>query len=140
MQCVTLAKLIKERQLELGGVSLRDLERRAAERGYRISTSSLSAYAAERRTAVPKMPTIEALSAALGVSLQVVEAAAKETAAAALTSPDDGSPTPGHVRTWMILTENRTDEEKAHLLSVVRTVLQGLDAARPDSRPAQSGE
>lgn len=139
MQCVTLAKLIKERQLELGGVSLRDLERRAAERGYRISTSSLSAYAAERRTAVPKTPTIEALSAALGVSPKVVEAAAKETAAAALTGPDDGTPTPGHVRAWMILTENRTEDEKAHLLSVVRTVLQGLDAARPPDGPPASG-
>lgn len=133
MQGVTLASLITERRQAMGGISLRDLAQRAAERGYPISPSTLSAYSTGKRTALPELPTREALAAALGVSRDVVEQAAGWVSMQTLSSANGSSPTSRHALAWTVLTESRTDEEIDHLLSVVRTVLQGLDAQKNSS-------
>lgn len=137
---VTLAKLIQDRQRELGGVSLRELARRAADQGYEISVSSLSVYKSGKRTALPEEATRKAMAAALGVSVEAVNAAAVESAVPALSSGDSANRGAEHALAWTILTESRTDEEVAHLLSVVRTVLQGLDAQKAAARNSGSGE
>ncbi len=133
---VTLAKLITERQQELGGASLRELVRRAAEAGHEISVSTLSVYKSGKRTALPEEPTRVAMAAALGVPPAVVNAAAIESAMPALGGSDAADRGAEGARAWAVLTEGRSAEEVAHLLSVARTVLQGLDAQKEAQRAA----
>lgn len=137
---MTLAKLIQDRRHELGGVSLRELARRAADQGFEISVSSLSVYASGKRTALPELSIREAMAAALELPIEVVNAAAVESAVPAMSSGDGANRGAQHALAWAVLTESRTDEEVRHLLSVVRTVLQGLDAQKAARDHVVSGE
>jgi transcriptional regulator with XRE-family HTH domain len=71
---VTLAELVIERRD--AGYSYREMERRARERGYSISHSSLADYANGSVRKMPDKEQIEALAAALDVGLDAVRAAA----------------------------------------------------------------
>lgn len=133
---VTLSELITKRMAELGALehpqrkplTFRDLERRARERGHKISFSSLAAYARGERTALPPPETRAAIAAAIGVPEDVVTQAAIATAAPQVL--DDKGRVAEHAMAWLVLTEGRTDEEIQHLLGVAREVLRGLDAVR----------
>lgn len=73
---VTLAELVVERRD--AGYSYREMERRARERGYSISHSSLADYANGSVRKMPDKEQIEALAAALDVGLDAVRAAAMQ--------------------------------------------------------------
>ncbi|HET7357111.1 MAG TPA: hypothetical protein VFJ09_10605 [Nocardioidaceae bacterium] len=73
---VTLAELVRERHD--AGYSFREMERRARERGHKISHSSLADYANGSVEKMPDRDQIEALAAALDVGLDAVRAAAMQ--------------------------------------------------------------
>ena len=73
---VTLAELVVERRD--AGYSYREMERRARERGHKISHSSLADYANGAVAKMPDKDQIEALAAALDVGLDAVRAAAMQ--------------------------------------------------------------
>lgn len=133
---VNLSELITTRQAELGALehpqgkalTFRDLERRATERGHKISFSSLAAYARGERTSFPEPSTREAIAAALGVPVDVVTQSAVESAAPQVL--DDNGRVADHAMAWLVLTEGRTEQEIQHLLGVARQVLRGLDEVR----------
>lgn len=72
----TLAELVRERRD--AGYSFREMERRARERGHKISHSSLADYANASVSKMPDRDQIEALAAALDVGLDAVRAAAMQ--------------------------------------------------------------
>lgn len=69
-----LAALVKQRHDE--GWSFREMEKRAAERGYSISHASLADHAKGVVRKMPDRDQIEALAAALDVGIDAVRAAA----------------------------------------------------------------
>lgn len=133
---MNLSELITKRLAELGALEhpqgkplgFRDLERRANERGHKISFSTLAAYARGDRAALPPPSTREAIAAALGVPVDVVMRAAIESAAPQVL--DDDGRVADHAMAWLVLTEGRTEQEIQHLLGVARQVLRGLDEVR----------
>jgi transcriptional regulator with XRE-family HTH domain len=72
-QTTTLADLVRQRQDE--GWSYREMERRARERGHRISHAQLAAYAEDAVRKVPSREQVEAIAAALDLGIDAVRAA-----------------------------------------------------------------
>lgn len=126
LHVVNLAELIASRK-QAGAGTLRDMERRAAERGTPISRSALGDYANGRQTNLPSEETRQAIAAALDVTPNEVTAAALETAAPDIAC---SSRSLQHAEAWLRLTNGRSEDEVAHLLGVVTAALTAMDAVR----------
>lgn len=126
MGAMNLAQLIEHRKPQAG--SLRDMAERATRAGHPISHPSISAYATEKVREVPSESTRKALAAALDVPIEVVTAAAFETAAPGLR--DSWPEGFGRAQLFIHKTEGRSDAEVAEVLRVVEAALAMLDASR----------
>jgi hypothetical protein len=133
---VKLGELIKMRQADQG-VSLERMARRARDRGYELTKTTLSAYSRHPLPESPKRRTMEALAIALDVTYPEVVLAVAKSLVGDETVIDVTSLQ--RVRSWLTLTEGRTDAEIASLLRVVRTVTAALDAAVPGEERAAAG-
>lgn len=69
----SLSELVRRRRDE--GWSLREMERRAEQRGHRISHSQLADYAAGTVRRMPTSEGVEALAVALDVGIEDIQAA-----------------------------------------------------------------
>jgi transcriptional regulator with XRE-family HTH domain len=133
---VKLGELISHRRAELG-LSLEKLANRARDHGYELTKATLSAFVNHDLSESPKRRTMEAIAIALDVSYaEVVMAVARSMAgddAPVIAVTDQEK-----VRSWLTLTEGRTETEVASLLRVARTVAAALDAAQEQSPAALS--
>jgi hypothetical protein len=133
---VKLGELISSRQADLG-LSLEKLAKRARDGGYELTKTTLSAFINHGLTESPKRRTMEAIAVALDVSYAEVVLAVADS-----MTGDEGSLTEvtnqQRVRSWLTITEGRSDEEVARLLQVVRSVTAALDASQEQERSKDS--
>ncbi|HVL63402.1 MAG TPA: helix-turn-helix transcriptional regulator [Microbacterium sp.] len=122
-----LGELINSRRRDQG-LSLEAMAKRARDCGYELTKTTLSAFANHPLPESPKRRTMEALAIALGCSYPEVVLAVAQSLVGDQTVIDVTSEQ--RVRSWLTLTEGRTDEEVASLLRVVQTVTAALDAAQ----------
>ena len=105
-----LGELISRRQADLG-LSLERLAKRARDEGLELTKTTLSQFKNHGLTESPKRRTMEALAAALDVTYpEVVLAVAQSMAGddARLVEVTDQQ----HVRSWLTLTEGRSDDDR----------------------------
>lgn len=131
MTNVRLDELITD-HLRRTGESYRDLERRSKDAGKPISRSRLNTFGNRPTlTALPAEETRSAIAAALDVSVDVVTAAALESAGIEDLVGDSRSLQ--HAEAWLRLTEGRSEVEIQHLLGVVSAALRAMEAVERDS-------
>jgi len=131
---VKLGELIHSRQVDLGE-SLETMALRARARDYTLTRTTLADFANHPLEEAPRRRTMEALALACDVPYSdVVMAVARSLLG------DNGQVADvaqqQHVRSWVTLTEGRSEQEVTGLLRVVRSVADTLDKAHSgDSGP-----
>lgn len=127
-----LGELISYRRAELG-LSYEELAKRARADGYDLTKTTLAAFANHALSESPKKRTMQAIAVAVGVSYpDVVMAVARSMAGESSQVVEVTNEQ--RVRSWLTLTDGRSDDEVASLLRVVRTVTAALDVAEEQAR------
>ena len=135
--CVKLGELISDRQADQG-LSLEKMAKRARDAGYELTKTTLSHFVNHELSESPKRRTMEAIAVALDVPYsEVVMAVARSMVGdqADLIEVTNEQ----RVRSWLTLTDGRTEDEVASLLRVVRSVTAALDTAQGQERSHPAG-
>lgn len=107
---------------------------RAEAAGHSLSHSQFGAYAAGRVKAIPDEDTRRAIAAGLGVDVDEVTAAARESLGLDVSDVVRSQ----YVQAFVRNIEGRPDEEIRRALAVVE-VLMGMSPAQESSRPDEDG-
>lgn len=123
---MTLGQLIAAYR---GDVSYERLARRAEKHGYDISATMIHVLATKPLTNIPRVETIHAIAAALGIEPREVLDAAAESVGLIAQASDTLQPVTNReqVEALLAVVRHRPPEQVEHLSRVIRTVAAALD-------------
>lgn len=125
---MTLAELIAAYR---NGTSYERLARRAADAGHDISGAMLHVFATKPLANIPRVETIHAVSAALGVSPRRVLDAAAESVGLTTTHLQQNVTNRTQIEAVLAIVRHRPPKEIEHLSRVLSEVAQALDSRDP---------